>query len=285
MIGFNALGYLGRLGNQMFQYAALKGIARSRNYNYCIPPALAEKDWDSVEEYYQAMNSGGVGHLLLQPFTMKNNSQLNFQYIDKGRTVIQESGFDFDKSLLEECPDWVDLRGFFQSEKWFIHIEDEIREDFTFKDEILEPCKDMIGDISNPVSLHIRRKDYLTNSNHCTVGLNYYASALELVGKNSNVLVFSDEPDWCKEQELFKDDRFMIAEGNSGYVDMCLMSLCSDHIIANSSFSWWGAWLAHPQKEDIKGISHMDGQVIAPSDWFPDGKEVKDLYCKNWTVI
>ena len=86
-------------------------------------------------------------------------------------------------------------------------------------------------------------------------------------------MVFSDDPEWCKQQELFKDDRFMIAEGNSGYVDMCLMSLCSDHIIANSSFSWWGAWLA-------KG-----GQVIAPSDWFPDGKEVDDLYCEGWTVI
>ncbi|NDB84718.1 MAG: alpha-1,2-fucosyltransferase, partial [Alphaproteobacteria bacterium] len=83
--------------------------------------------------------------------------------------------------------------------------------------------------------------------------------------------------DWCNEQELFSSDRFLIAEGNSNYVDLCLMTLCSAHIIANSSFSWWGAWLA------------KNNQVIAPSGWFAGSNnehiDTKDLIPETWTVI
>ena len=79
---------------------------------------------------------------------------------------------------------------------------------------------------------------------------------------------------WCHKQDLFQDDRFMISENESGYIDQCLMSMCSDFIIANSSFSWWAAWLGNR------------GKVIAPKKWFPDDKHnTKDLYCKGWKVI
>ena len=277
MIGFNALGLFGRLGNQMFQYASLKGIARNRKYEYCFPPLGAAAEWKNVEQYYQEINEGKAGHILLQPFTMESNSQLNLQYIDKSRPVLQEKGFAFDEELFNTCPDWVDIRGFFQTEKYFKHIRDEIKKDFTFRDEIINPCKEMVSGIEDPISLHIRRTDYITNSNHSTLELDYYESALSNFDSDATILVFSDDPDWCNQQELFSDDRFMIAEGNSGYVDMCLMSLCSGHIIANSSFSWWGAWLS-----DSK-------QVIAPSQWFTgsdnDSKDTKDIYCEGWKVI
>ena len=122
-----------------------------------------------------------------------------------------------------------------------------------------------------------RRTDYITNSNHSTLELDYYESALSNFDSDATILVFSDDPDWCNQQELFSDDRFMIAEGNSGYVDMCLMTLCSGHIIANSSFSWWGAWLS-----DSK-------QVVAPCQWFAlsdnDSKDTKDIYCEGWKGI
>ena len=277
MIGFNALGYLGRLGNQMFQYASLKGIARNRKYEYCFPSVGSGAEWKNVEQYYQEINEGKVGHILLQPFTMEGNSQLNLQYIDKSRPVLQEKTFAFDEELFNTCPDWVDIRGFFQTEKYFKHIRDEIKKDFTFRDEIINPCKEMVSGIDDPISLHIRRTDYITNSNHSTLELDYYESALSNFDNDATILVFSDDPDWCNQQELFSDDRFMIAEGNSGYVDMCLMSLCSGHIIANSSFSWWGAWLS-----DSK-------QVIAPSQWFTgsnnDNIDTKDIYCDGWKVI
>ena len=88
---------------------------------------------------------------------------------------------------------------------------------------------------------------------------------------------FSDDPTWCKEHELFEDDRFMVSEGNDQYIDMCLMTMCDGHIIANSSFSWWGAWLSKSRK------------VIAPSGWFEGSNnshlDTKDIYCSEWTVL
>ena len=90
---------------------------------------------------------------------------------------------------------------------------------------------------------------------------------------STNVLIFSDDSEWCHQQKLFEDDRFMISDNDSGYVDMCLMSMCTDFIIANSSFSWWAAWLGNK------------GKVVAPSNWFPDNKDTSDLYCPDWEVI
>jgi hypothetical protein len=129
---------------------------------------------------------------------------------------------------------------------------------------------------SSPIALHIRRTDYITNPNHTALGLDYYQKALEQFDDES-VLVFSDDPEWCNQQELFSSDRFLIAEGNSNYVDLCLMTICSGHIIANSSFSWWGAWLA------------TNNKVIAPSGWFSGSDnehiDTKDIIPETWTVI
>jgi hypothetical protein len=264
MIGFNALGQLGRLGNQMFQFASLKGIARNRGYEYCFPPTQNKNEW--------------TDHQLFNPFKLSRTSQLNVQFIDANRPTIAESGFSFDEKLFNECPDWVCIQGFFQSEKYFKHIENEIRSDFEFKDEILNPCKEMISQLdSSPIALHIRRTDYITNSNHTVLDLEYYQKALDEFDKEVTVLVFSDDPGWCNQQDIFSSDRFLIAEGNSNYVDLCLMSLCSGHIIANSSFSWWGAWLANNNK------------VVAPSGWFSGSNnehlDIKDLIPETWMVI
>ena len=264
MIGFNALGQLGRLGNQMFQFAALKGIAKKRGYQYCIPPSQNRDEWRE--------------HQLFVPFKLGSLSPLNVQFIDDSRPTIMEGTFSFNEQLLNGCPDWSSIQGFFQSEKYFKHIENEIKFDFTFKDEILEPCKEMISQLgSSLIALHIRRTDYITNPNHTTLELEYYQRALNQFNNNVPVIVFSDDTEWCNQQELFSSDRFLIAEGNSNYVDLCLMTLCSGHIIANSSFSWWGAWLATSEK------------VIAPLDWFKGSNneniDTKDLFPETWMVI
>lgn len=263
MIGFNALGQLGRLGNQMFQFASLKGIARNRGFEYCIPPTKNQNEW--------------TDHQLFNPFKLNNMNSLNVQFIDPDRPVVIEDGFSFDENLFDKCPDWISLQGYFQSEKYFKHIRDEIKGDFEFKNEILNPCKEMISQLSDPISLHIRRTDYITNPNHTSLGLDYYEKALCEVDKDSVVLIFSDDPEWCNKQSLFSDDRFLIAEGNSNYVDLCLMTLCDTHIIANSSFSWWGAWLSNSK------------EVIAPSGWFAGSDnehlDTKDLIPENWMVI
>lgn len=263
MIGFNALGQLGRLGNQMFQYAALKGIAANRGYNICIPLSKNKNEW--------------TNHQLNSAFKMSTLNQLNYQYIDPDRPTVIESGFSFDKKLFNECPDWVSLQGFFQSEKYFKNIRDQLLIDFQFHDNILESAKQLISNWKNPVALHVRRTDYITNPNHTLLNLDYYKKSLNYFDDDCEIIIFSDDSKWCLEQEIFDSDRFLVSESNNNYFDLCLMTLCSGHIIANSSFSWWGAWLSDNQK------------VIAPSDWFKGSSnehlDTKDLIPENWIVV
>ncbi len=267
MLSFNHLGCMGQLGNQMFQYASLRGIAENKGYDFTVPN-------------HKKIFDDGLGNKLrieifdcFHLYNVRHTGMLHNGHAP----VIQEKHFHFDKSLFDLCPDEISLSGFFQSEKWFKNIESSIREDFTFYDEIMIPCKEMMDDIDNAVSLHVRRGDFLVNSaNHNNLGLDYYEEALSKFDDDRQVIVFSDDPEWCKEQSLFENDRFLVAEGNVNYVDMCLMSFCTGHIIANSSFSWWGAWLAKSQK------------VIAPKNWFGENlknNDTKDIYLEDWEVI
>jgi len=281
MIGFNALGKMGLLGNQMFQFSSLKGIAKNNGYQYCIPPAKGQQEW--------------VDNLLFNPFKLSCTDQLNVQFVDPGRDTISENGFCFDEKLFNNCPDWVNLQGYFQTEKYFKHIESEIRKDFEFKDEILEPCKEMMSQFNTaPVSLHIRRTDYLTNPNHTALGLDYYKKALEQFG-NEQVIVFSDDPEWVQSQEFFQGDEFLISEFDSRFnhtaatndgrqkslipfYDLYMMSQCDGGIIANSSFSWWGAWL----------IQNPTQPIVAPNPWFGvkySHYNMNDLIPDRWVTL
>ncbi len=268
MLAFNHLGQLGRLGNQMFQYASLRGIAKNRGYGFCIP------NHDHIVKDPYGFD---IKIELFYPFKMIHVHNENIKLLDRGYApIVQEKYFHFDEILFNMCPDEITLAGFFQSEKYFKNIESEIKEDFTFKDEILQPCKEMIKSVGETISLHIRRTDYLQNPNHTALELDYYEKALDKFDSKLPVIIFSDEPEWCKEQKLFSDDRFMISESGDQYVDMCLMTLCQHHIIANSSFSWWGAWLSD------------SNDVVAPSRWFGEGnsdKNIQDLYAEGWTVL
>ena len=268
MLAFNHLGRLGRLGNQMFQYASLRGISRNRGYDFCVP-----NHNQVVKDPY----GFDLKIELFYPFNMVNVRSHNIKILDRGYApIVEEKQFHFDEILFSMCPDEISLAGFFQSEKYFKNIESEIREDFSFKDEILNPCKEMISSVGDAISLHIRRTDYLKNPNHTELDIEYYISALEMFEPNIPVIIFSDDIDWCKEQKIFDSDRFMISESKDQYVDLCLMSLCKYHIIANSSFSWWGAWLSNSNK------------VIAPIQWFGDNnsdKDTKDLIPERWTRV
>jgi hypothetical protein len=263
MIGFNALGQMGRLGNQMFQFAALKGIAQNNGYEYCFPPTRNQNEW--------------TDHQLFNPFKLGATTQLNVQFIDPDRPIYPEGSFCFDEDLFNNCPDWVSLEGYFQSEKYFKHIRNDILKDFEFRDEILNPAKESISQLNSPIALHIRRTDYTTNPNHTVLELAYYEEALKLFDDNVEVIIFSDDPQWCMEQKLFESDRFMVSESGNHYMDLCLMTLCSGHITANSSFSWWGAWLSNSEK------------IIAPSGWFKGSQnehlDTKDITPESWIVI
>ena len=284
-LAFNQIGNLGRLGNQLFEFAAVRGIAARHGYDWCIPPFSRE----GIENYS-----------IHNCFKLESVTDERQNVIDHYQ-YVQERCFHFDEGLFEGCPDNVSLHGFFQSEKYLKHISDEIRKDLTFHDEHLGPCSEMMQSLEGqePIMLHVRRgnpnlvdprgfKWAYTQcaSQHPPQTLEYYEEALAEFDDEQPVIVFSDSPEWVKEQEFFASDRFMISEPEevygdgsyTPYTDLCLMSLCSHAIIANSSMSWWGAWLqTNPNKK-----------VIAPSNWFGPAyadKNTKDLYCPEWIVL
>ncbi len=264
MLSFNHLGNLGRLANQMFQYASLKGIATHRGYEFCIPPKEVFGQKDPMVK--KDLN-------LYDIFDIEATNKIELT----NNPILQERVHTFDEELFINCPDNIDLFGYYQTEKYFKHIEDEIRKDFTFSEELRVNCGEFIKSFgSDVISLHVRRGDYVTNPNHPVQSIEYYKKALELLPQDLPVLVFSDDFNWCDEQDLFDDDRFMISQESSVDADLCMMTMCDYHIIANSSFSWWGAWLAKSEK------------TIAPKNWFAGdllNKGTDDLYFQNWMSI
>jgi len=266
MLANDDLGNLGRLGNQLFQYTALRGLAARHGYEYCLPPREVVATRDD--------NCRKSDTTIFETFKLPDAPRhvTNFQ-------KIMEANFGLDQNLWDHCPDNISLYGYFQTEKYFKHIEEDIRQAFTFVDEIKQPTEEAFqsnfGD-TGVIAIHLRRGDYLKYPHHPVQELEYYAQGLSHMPEDIPVMVFSDGIEWCKEQELFQGDRFIFAEGNSTGVDLCLQALCSYHIIANSSFSWWGAWLAKSKK------------TVAPSIWFagPDAfKDLSDLYLSDWIII
>jgi hypothetical protein len=251
----------------MFQYASLRGIASQRGFSFCVPPKeLFGKQDINVRNSDTTLYDCFILHDM--SIAVSNNTQ-----------VVMESGFSFDENLFNKCPDNIDLFGYFQSEKYFKHIEDEIRKDFTFKEDLSSEVNNFFNsyfDSADVISLHIRRGDYKNNPNHPVQPLSYYSEALSKFEKDLPVIIFSDDSQWCKEQEIFSDDRFAVSENNMTEFDLCLMSKCKYHIIANSSFSWWGSWLAKSEK------------TIAPKNWFGGdcaNHDTKDLYLSDWEVL
>jgi len=278
-ISYNRLGSNGRLGNQMFQYAGLRGIAANRGYDWVIP--RPDSYGDSNYGLFDCFEMGSVEE--------KNFGQLNVQSIATGQ-------FHFSQEFFDGCPDNINLHDYFTTEKYFANVKDVIRKDFTFKKEILEPCKEIVDELENPIFMHVRRGDYVVNpSAHPMCPISYYEKALELFDENSPILVFSDSIEWCKEQDFFQGDRFMLSEYDEKYsqtadtllgkqntlipyFDLCMMTLCNGGIIANSTMSWWGAWLMENKTQPI----------VAPKPWFGthyNDYNMNDLLPDGWVEV
>tara|TARA_Y100000034_G_C6905427_1_gene419961 strand:- start:879 stop:1649 length:771 start_codon:yes stop_codon:yes gene_type:complete len=249
------LGQNGRLGNQMFQYAALCGTSFLRGYKFMI-------------------SSGG--HDLLNTFEL--GSQYEWDESKLPDQMYQEPSFLYDPHVAI-VPDNTELKGYFQSPNYFMHCEDEIKKNFKFKQHILdeaeEQMKSLVPENVPTCAIHIRRGDYLQKSTyHACQPPAYYSTAAQAVGEqvpNVHFIIFSDDIEWCKNN---MGGNLSFAD-NSPAVDMCIMSKCNIHIIANSSFSWWGAWLAE------------SNAVIAPKQWFgPDGPENwETVYYPSWNIV
>ena len=178
------------------------------------------------------------------------------------------------------------LMGYWQSEKYFKSIESIIRADFVFRQPMSERNQQIADEItqSNAVSLHVRRGDYVQNTNtfatHGACSLDYYRAAILRIAERveqPKFFIFSDDITWVK-GNMKIDFPCQYVDHNCGgesYNDMRLMSLCKHNIIANSSFSWWGAWL-NPRADKI---------VIAPKCWFANQTNVQDLFPPGWLTL
>jgi hypothetical protein len=253
------LGKSGRYGNQMFQFAALVGIAEKCGYEVKIPVENTKDDFDVFFDLAK-QKAEPTGMELHKPFLIPD------EYFTPAEQIVpninqryEEPFFNYNHRIFE-IPDGVDVNGYFQSEKYFKHAESKVREVFTFRPEIRQKAEMELAKVKDDaprVSIHVRRGDYVANSaNHTVTGMEYYVEAINKFFSKEpyRFVVFSDDPEWCK--EMFEGG--YIVDINDSYTEMCMMSMCDHHIIANSSFSWWGAWL-NPNPKKI---------VTAPSLWF-----------------
>jgi hypothetical protein len=264
LISFLRLGTHGQLANQMFQYAMVKAVCAKRGYEARIPrPAGLQltQVFDIAEPELTESDAQSLVHTYEEP---------RFSY----------------SSAVFDVPDDSNLYGYFQSERYYEHCEPEIRESLAFQRRVISSADSASSSLfgrlwlkATPVSLHVRRGDYLALSEwHPVCNSDYYERALESLEDRFGrlrVVVFSDDLDWCR--ATFRGRRYRFATGNDAGTDMCLMSRCEHHVIANSSFSWWAAWL-NPSTDKV---------VIAPTKWFgPRGpSDLQDLVPPNWERI
>ena len=274
MITFNHLGYMGRLGNQMFQYATLLGVADKINSSYGIP----------ISKNKKIVKNGCFDKFANKwiPYKLDLTEGFNLNIEDSSSVTsnkeFKEKYHHFDSSIFK-IDDNTDLNGYFQTEKYFLHIKEKIKKEFEFKEHIKNEALKLKSNSSDTVSIHFRRGDYLGASDlYTNLDLDYYQIAINYFNDKDYVFyIFSDDINWCK--EIFgESERISYIETNDQFIDLCLMSMCEHNIIANSSFSWWGAWLN----------INPDKKVIAPKVWFGPGLihlQSDDLYCENWILL
>jgi hypothetical protein len=265
MITHKSIGYSGRLGNQMFQYATLKSVSLKTGFKCFLPDHLSIKP----DGLFDFTNNKWIEYKL----DLLDGFQLTCEITDTlPKNEYIEKHFTFNPDVFNIL-DNTSIDGYYQSYRYFEKYENEIRNEFQFKPEILQKCISKISKYSNPVSIHVRRGDYVAHPNYWIVTPEYLQKALNyFTDQEYTFLVFSDDIEWCK--NIFPEGVIYI-EGNNQFEDLCMMSLCDHNIIANSSYSWWGAHLnQNPNKK-----------VIAPSNWFIPSKPLNDLYPNNWIVI
>ena len=279
MIGMNDLGKMGRLGNQMFQYASLVGIAENNNLNFCISD-YSQLTWDNYET--DIVNK--KYHQLQHCFEMKSLNKNNFGRIDGKNYDVFWENKNFDEILYYNCPDNINIRGYLENFKYFDNIKNKIRLDYTFKKNIMEISLKYFYylNIEKLVCIIVRRGDYSVHSStHPILGIDYYKKAINLLGNKRNYLIISDDVNWCKKYFIGNNYYFVDYIPDKiykGHFDMCIGSLCSDFIISNSTFAWWTSWLSGKTEKII----------LSPKNWFHGNNKklnVDGYYLDNFIKI
>ncbi len=255
MISSLDIGYNGRLGNQMFQYAALVGFATKAGVLWAIP--------EQNSKIRRKVGTLGYEEM----FELDQGFELRYAYLDE-----QPKYSHYEDGGVHTLPNKTCIFGYFQSEKYFIHCKQEILKQFTFRKEIVDRAKEIVFDAEDCVSVHVRRGDYVNNQSfHPLLDKAWYEKAMTKFG-DEKFIFFSDDIQWCREQF---GDSHKYCQSGSGFVDMNIMSRCKGHIIANSSFSWWGAYLG-------------GNKTIAPKKWFGESIDHKNdgsIYATGWEIL
>jgi hypothetical protein len=285
---------MGGLGNQMFQYAAGRRLALKHETDLKLDISWFRDQ--SVRKY--SMMHFNIREIFASPEEVATFrvSRQGFRHVmfrkmlgggkKPLRTHIRESQYHFDPRILRLHGD-IYLDGYWQTEKYFKDIESILREELTFKTPA--PPKDLeVAQVlarCNSVSLHVRRGDYVENGSgrmiHAVCDEAYYHSSADYISKktgNAHFFVFSDDTGWVRANLRLPFPMTIVERDDFEHdvEDLRLMSNCKHHVIANSSFSWWGAWLdPHPGKI-----------VVAPKRWFREPKfNSKDLIPPGWILI
>lgn len=290
----------GGLANQMFQYA----LGRRLSILHNTPLFLDLEHYKSEQTEEKTIRNYGLDIFNLQasianikqinqskgwysnPVKRKVTTALNKILPYYKQNIVKEQHATFDKNIFKTRKN-IYLAGFWQSEQYFKDIEEIIRKNFQFKIPPSSCNIDYLNQIGscNSVSVHIRRGDYVTskhyNNVHQILSPEYYQEAAAIIEEqitNPTYFVFSDDPQWAKENIKlnFKTEYISNNNGDKAYEDLRLMSNCKHHIIANSTFSWWGAWL-NTSKNKI---------VIAPNKWYKISEmENNDIIPSGWIKI
>lgn len=286
---------LGGLGNQMFQYALGRCLSLERGVPLKLDVSVLERynlhryslQHFAIEEQFATpaeIKSFAPFTTLLHTRAERWSSRFKHRF-HLARPMMVESGFDFDPKVLSS-PATCYLDGYFQSEKYFAAQRDLIRQEFQIKTPIDAENREALSQIEgrNSVSLHVRLGDYIsnatTNAVHGTCGVEYYQAAIAHMMqhvKNPHFWVFSDDPEGAAKRLNLDVPHTFVAHNDAqrNYEDLRLMSACRHHVIANSTFSWWGAWL-NPRAGKI---------VCAPRRWFANGNATPDLLPPDWVQL
>ncbi len=289
---------VGGLGNQMFQYAC----ARSLSLELDVPLKFST-DTFGVHNAHNGFELARVFSLKLEiasgedltrligwgrslPLVRRALVKWPFSLV-AGRRFLGEPHFRYWPGLRQHARQGGYLQGYWQSERYFACHAGHIRSDFTFGDDLRGANLQLAHSIGQrtAISVHVRRGDYVSNAKtlavHGTCSLDYYQAAIDTLLQRcpgALLVAFSDDPHWVSQFLQPRYPGMVLVDHNKGvesYNDMRLMSMCQHHVIANSSFSWWGAWL-NPSPDKV---------VIAPARWFADGRDSRGLIPDSWETM
>jgi hypothetical protein len=251
----------GGLGNLLFKISAGYFLSKSNNCELICDSSIK----GSLHGKYSKYNNN-----ILRNVKIEN--------INEPYSVFTEKSFNYSK--LPDVNQNIYLDGYYQSEKYFKEFRQDIfdlfKADEGSKNLINKKYSNIIS--GNTCSIHVRRNDYLRSQDSLVVlPIDYYKKSVEYMGDDLTYLIFSDDIKWCEENFNFIKNKIFIT-GNEDYIDLYLMSMCKNNITANSTFSWWAAWMNENKNK----------KVICPNLWFGPRLQhyiTSDLYCENWIKL